>query len=91
MKMKMGMAIQRETLVNEIISFCYEYELFGKSVREDLIRKVIEERLEESEFIENLINTIIVKTKNREDIDVQNLKELLLELEKVRLELEYKE
>jgi len=47
--------------------------------------------LKDVSFIESLINTIIVKTKKSKDIDVEKLKELLLELEKIRLDLEYRD
>jgi len=41
-------------------------------------------------FVEGLINMMIVRSKMSKDIDVDKLMELLLELDKLRLELEYK-
>ena len=64
------------------------YRLFDKSVHANEIQSRIENGLTESPFIESLINTIIVKTKKRKNIDTGKLKTLFLELEKIRLELE---
>jgi len=41
-------------------------------------------------FVEEMINLIIVKTMNHENIDTDKLIELLAELDRLRLELEYK-
>ena len=81
--------MERKDLINEIISFCYIYKLFGRSVKENEIRNSIAHRLEESAFIESLINAIILRTRERKNIDVEKVKEILVELEKLRLELEY--
>jgi len=83
--------MERKDLINEIISFCYIYKLFGRSAKEDEIRNSIGHRLNESAFIESLINVIVLKTKGRRNIDINKTKEILIELEKVRLNLEYEE
>ena len=83
--------MERNVLVNEIASFCFQYGIFDKSIRVSEIKNRIRNQLDNVEFIENLINTLIIKTRNRKNIDVEKLKELLLELEKIRLELEYKD
>ena len=54
------------------------------------LKKTFESRIDESEFIENLINTIIVRTKQIRHINKKRTKEILFELEKIRLELEYR-
>jgi len=86
--------MERKTLVNEIARFCFDYGLFDKSVKIDEIENKIKAELEDPSFIESLINTILVKTKyfknsKSKNLDVDQLKELLLNLEKIRLELEY--
>ena len=82
--------MERNVLVNEIIKICFEYGVINKDENEDEIKSVIYHRLDEEEFIENLINAIITKTRIRNDIDTGKLIEVLTELEKIRLELEYK-
>ena len=83
--------MRKEDLINEIAYFCYEYRLFSKTIEVDEIKNKIERQLNESDFLESLINTIIVKTKNHKNMSVEKLKDLLLELEKLRLEIEYQE
>ena len=83
--------MQRKVLVENIIDFCLEYGVFNISGRISDIRTNIEHQLVDYEFVEGLINMIIVKTKDQKDIDTGRLIELLIELEKIRLELEYKE
>ena len=61
-----------------------------KGANENDIKRIIHKQLSEEEFIENIINTIISRTRTRNDIDTGKIIELLTELEKVRLELEYK-
>ena len=82
--------MERKELINEIAYFCYEYRLFSKVIEESEIKERIEKQLNESDFLESLINTIIVKTKNHKNMNVEKLTALLLELEKLRLEIEYK-
>ena len=83
--------MKRKELANEITEFALEYGVFNISTDSSEIKKNIEYQLEDYDFIENLINMIIVKTKDKKDIDTGRLIELLLELEKIRLELEYKD
>jgi len=80
--------MNKENLINEIINFCFDYDVI---VDQADLRKRIEEKLNEAHFIENLINTIYIKSKNSQNIDLEKVKELLIELEKIRLELEYSE
>ena len=42
-------------------------------------------------FVEGLINLIITKTKSCIGIDIDRMLDLMLELERLRLELEHKE
>ena len=77
-------------LANELIAFCMTYKVFGNSEIGASAGKIAEQ-LEESWFVEHFIYTLITKTKDKVDVDFKKLKELLLELEKIRLDLEYEE
>ena len=83
--------MERKYLVNEIADFCIDYKLFKTKLGTNEVKRKIEEQLEDSEFIESLINTVILKTKKCKNVEIERLKILLLELEKIRLELEYKD
>jgi len=82
--------MKRKVLSNEIVNFCLEYGVFNITTNISDIKTRIEHQLEDYDFVESLINMIITKTKEQENIDIERLKRLLLELEKVRLELEYR-
>ena len=81
--------MERNRLVDEIVKFCFENRLFSNYAGTSVIKRSIEDQLNNCEFVENMINTMILKTKNRKNIDVEKLKELILELEKIRLDMEY--
>jgi len=82
--------IEREKLINEIISFCFKHGVLDASDNVVELTNIIESKLKEAPFIENLINTIIIKARACEGVDIEKVKNLLLELEKIRLELEFK-
>ena len=77
-------------LANELTDFCLQYGIFNISCSAKEIKRSIEEQFVDVVFVENLIVLIIKKTNNRKDVDADRLIELLSELERVRLELEYK-
>jgi len=77
-------------LANELTNFCLEYKIFNTTCGAKEIKQRIEEQFDDVVFVEGLINLIIVKAKNLKDIDTGKLIELLSELERLRLELEYK-
>ncbi|MCL2400909.1 MAG: hypothetical protein FWC91_14355 [Defluviitaleaceae bacterium] len=81
----------KNVLVNEIVNFCFDYGVIHESIDEDELKSIVYNHLEEEPFIENLINTIIIKSKSCPTLDIDRLKDLLIELEKIRLELEYKD
>jgi len=83
--------MERKELANDIVDFALEYGVFNISGQICDIKRRIEEQFIDFEFVEGLINMIIVKTKDKNDIDTGRLIELLIELEKIRLELEYKD
>ena len=74
-------------LANAITVFCMENKIFNTTFRDSEIKKRIKEQLAASDpaFIEGLINMMFVRTRDQAGVD----KRLLIELEKLRLELEY--
>lgn len=83
--------MEREELVNKIISFCFTYGVLDETVKMNEIQERIDKSLNQCEFIEDLYNMILLETKSHKKMDIGKIQELLLELEKIRLELEYKE
>jgi len=82
--------MERKKLAEELTNFCLANEIFNISCGTKEIKQRIEDQFCDVVFVEGLINMIIVKAKNRQDIDTGKLVELLSELERLRLELEYK-
>ena len=82
--------MERKKLANDLTDFCLEYKIFNISCSVKGIKQRIEEQFDDVIFVEGLINLIIVKAKDHKDIDTGKLVELLSELERLRLELEYK-
>jgi len=82
--------MERKRLANELTDFCLECKIFNISCGAKEIKQRIEEQFDDVIFVEGLINMIIVKAKSLKDIDTDKLVELLSELERLRLELEYK-
>jgi len=81
--------MEKRELAEEIINFCVKYRLLGNSKRLFLAKNRVEEELENIYFVENFIHMLIYKTKYK-NVDIDRLKNLLIELEKVRLDLEYR-
>jgi len=77
-------------LANELTDFCLENRIFKPTIGAKEIKRSIEEQFDDVVFVEGLINMIIVEAKSLKDIDTGKLVELLSELERLRLELEYK-
>ena len=82
--------MERKRLAHELTDFCLAYGIFNITYGAKEIKQRIEEQFCDVMFVEGLINMIIVKAKEHEDIDTGKLVELLTELERLRLELEYK-
>ena len=86
-----GLEMERKILIKEISNFCIQYGIFKGRVENSEIEIGIEIGLENIEFIESLINTIINRVGHNENIDIEKVKFILLELERIRLDLEYSE
>jgi len=83
--------LERKILVNDIVEFYFMTNSLHESIiKRDEAKIVIDDCLEKAEHIETIINTIIIKLKTYRNLDIDKIKEMLLELERVRLELEYK-
>lgn len=80
--------MKRKVLINEIISFCFDYDLFKKPVKARALKNNINKKLQDAPFVESLINTIFIKAKYHKTLKTKKVMDLLLELEKTRLELE---
>ena len=77
-------------LASELTDFCLEYKIFSISCGAKEFKQRMEELFCDVIFVEELINLIIVKAKGHQGIDTDKLIELLSELDRVRLELEYR-
>jgi len=82
--------MERKKLASDVTEFAVEYGIFNISCDKKEIKQRIEEQFCDPAFVEELINMVILKSKEHLDIDTGKLIELLTELEIVRLELEYK-
>jgi len=82
--------MERKRLARELTDFCLEHKIFIISCGVKEIKQRIEEQFDDVVFVEGLIKIIIDKTKKDEKIDTDKLVELLTELERLRLQLEYK-
>ncbi len=80
-------------LVKEIINTCKYFKIIDNEVNDLLIEKKIIDGLEDIIFVENLLNVLYFKIKAKRNIkklNLKRLKNLLIELEKIRLNLEFK-
>ena len=80
-------------LVREIIKTCQYFKVMEKDINCFFVEKKIIDGLEDIIFVENLLNVLYKKMKQnkyKKSLDRNRLKKLLIELEKVRLNLEFK-
>jgi len=82
--------MDKKELVKSVTAFCIEHGILDTKCSTKEIEERIEKQSHDVIFVENLINMIIVKTRKMKDIDTGKLIELLIKLERLRLELEYK-
>ena len=83
--------MDRKTLAKKLVKFCFKYKIFVKTCNSNEMIDLFYNRLTEEEFVENLIITIITASRMQKNIDIEEVKLLLIELEIIRLELEYKD
>lgn len=80
--------MKKKVLIDEIMRFCFKYGIITNTVQVEIIKRNIEEQLHDVAFVENLINTIFVKAKRFRNLGNKKVVRLIIELEKLRLELE---
>lgn len=80
-------------LVKEIIKTCQYFKTVERDIDNYFVEKKIIDGLDDIIFVENLLNIFYKKMKlkrYRNSLDQNRLKKLLIELEKIRLNLEFK-
>lgn len=79
-------------LVKEIIKTCQYFKVLQVSDSDIYVEKKIIDSLDDIIFVENLLNIFYqkMKLKRFKNLDQNRLKRLLIELEKIRLNLEFK-
>lgn len=83
--------MKRKDLVNEIVDFCLDYKVFNEQMGVDEIKRTIESRLENVEFLETLTSTVFKRAKRYKILREPRVVKILLELDIVRAELESKD
>ena len=79
----------RKELAEEIVDFFIEYKIKGLTQEINIAQSKVEKYLEFDWFVENLIQTLYIKTRYIENMDNERLEKLVEELENVRLEVEF--
>ena len=79
-----------KNLIDRIINFGFEYQIFDKTSDKCELKYMIYSQLKEEAFVESLIIIINKRIRQCRNIDVEEVKYLLIELETIRLELELK-
>ena len=85
--------MEQYKLVKEIIKTCQYFKVMNCDVNDSFVEKKIIDGLEDIIFVENLLNIFYKKMKLKrfqKTLDQNRLKKLLIELEKIRLNLEFK-
>ena len=85
--------MEQYKLIKEIIKTCQYFKVMGYEIDNNFVEKKIIDGLEDIIFVENLLNIFYKKMKQKrfqKTLDQNRLKKLLIELEKVRLNLEFK-
>lgn len=80
-------------LVKEIIKTCQYFKVMDYDINDNYVEKKILDGLEDIIFVENLLNIFYKRMKLKRfqnTLNQNRLKKLLIELEKIRLNLEFK-
>jgi len=84
--------MDRTVLADKIASFCFDYHIIDLSKAQMIeVINQIESKLDEVEFVENLINIIFTKIRQHRNTNLEKAKELFLELDAIRWDLEFKD
>lgn len=85
--------MEQYKLVKEIIKTCQYFKIMNFDINDSFVEKKIIDGLEDIIFVENLLNIFYKKMKQKrfqKTLNQDRLKRLLIELEKIRLNLEFK-
>lgn len=85
--------MEQYKLVKEIIKTCQYFKVMNCDINDAFVEKKIIDGLEDIIFVENLLNIFYKKMKLKRfqnTLNQERLKKLLIELEKIRLNLEFK-
>ena len=85
--------MEQYKLVKEIIKTCQYFKVMKRDINDAFVEKKIIDGLEDIIFVENLLNIFYKKMKLKRfqnTLNQDRLKRLLIELEKIRLNLEFK-
>lgn len=85
--------MEQYKLVKEIIKTCQYFKIMNCDINDSFVEKKIIDGLEDIIFVENLLNIFYKKMKQKrfqKTLNQNRLKRLLIELEKIRLNLEFK-
>jgi len=81
--------MKRNKIAEITAKFLFDYKMLDGDINEAEVIEVINSYLDDVVFVETLINLIIKRANVRRDIDAVKLIDMLIELERIRLELEY--
>lgn len=85
--------MEQYKIVKEIIKTCQYFKIIEKNIDDYFVEKEIIDGLDDIIFVENLLNIFYKKMKlkrYKNSLNQNRLKKLLIELEKIRLNLEFK-
>ena len=85
--------MEQYKLVKEIIKTCQYFKVMKYDINDAFVEKKIIDGLDDIIFVENLLNIFYKKMKLKRfqnTLNQERLKRLLIELEKIRLNLEFK-
>ncbi len=85
--------MEQNKLVKEIIKTCQYFKIIDYVIDNSFVEKKIIDGLDDIIFVENLLNIFYKKMKLKRfknNLNQERLKRLLIELEKIRLNLEFK-
>lgn len=86
--------MDRRLLIHEIIKTCQYFKVIEKDINYAFVEKKIIDGLEDIIFVENLLKVLYNKINQKrfkKHLNNSKIKNLLIELEKIRLNLEFKE
>lgn len=85
--------MEKYILVKQIIKMCNYFKVFNKNEDYYYLEKMITDGLEDIIFVENLLTVFYQKMKYKrfqKNLNIKKFKQILIELEKIRLNLEFK-